>query len=42
MKIQMYDNSFSALSIDNRNEGPLLVALVAIVAAWSIVFLLGL
>ena len=42
MSIQMYDNFSSALPIDDRNERPLLVALVAIVAAWSIVFLLGL
>ena len=39
--IQMYDNFSSALPIDDRNERPLLVALIAIVAAWSIVFLLG-
>ena len=38
----MYDNFCSALPIDDRNERPLLVALIAIVAAWSIVFLLGL
>ena len=38
----MYDNFSSALPIDNRNEQSLLVALIAIVAAWSIVFLLGL
>ena len=42
MNIQMYDNLSSALPIDDRNERPLLVAFVAIVAAWSIVFLLGL
>ncbi len=42
MSIQMYDNLSSALPIDDRNERPLLVALIAIVAAWSIVFLLGL
>jgi hypothetical protein len=42
MNIQMYDNLSSAPPIDDRNERPLLVALVAIVAAWSIVFLLGL
>jgi hypothetical protein len=42
MSIQMYDNFSSALPIDDRNERPLLVALIAIVAAWSIVFLLGL
>ena len=41
-RIQMYDNFSSALPIDDRNERPLLVALIAIVAAWSIVFLLGL
>ena len=41
MSIQMYDNLPSALPIDDRNERPLLVALIAIVAAWSIVFLLG-
>jgi hypothetical protein len=40
--MQMYDNFSSALPIDDRNERPLLVALIAIVAAWSIVFLLGL
>ena len=40
--IQMYDNFSSAIPIDDRNERPLLVALIAIVAAWSIVFLLGL
>ena len=40
--IQMYDNFSSALPIDDRNERPLLAALIAIVAAWSIVFLLGL
>ena len=40
--IQMRDNLPSALPIDDRNERPLLVALVAIIAAWSIVFLLGL
>jgi hypothetical protein len=34
-----FDNS---LLIEDRNEHPLLVALVAIVAAWSIVLLLGL
>ena len=38
----MYDNFSSALSNDDRNERPLLVALIAIVAAWSIVFLLAL
>jgi hypothetical protein len=42
MSIRMYDNFSSALPIDDRNERPLLVALIAIVAAWSIVFLLGL
>ena len=42
MSIQMYDNFSSALPIDDRNERPLVVALIAIVAAWSIVFLLGL
>jgi hypothetical protein len=42
MSIAMYDNFSSALPIDDRNERPLLVALIAIVAAWSIVFLLGL
>jgi hypothetical protein len=42
MSIQMHDNFSSALPIDDRNERPLLVALIAIVAAWSIVFLLGL
>ena len=42
MSIQMYDNFSSALPIDDRNERPLLVALIAIVAVWSIVFLLGL
>ena len=36
----MYDNFSSALPIDDRNERPLVVALIAIVAAWSIVFLL--
>ena len=40
--IQVYDNLSSALPIDDRNERPLPVALIAIVAAWSIVFLLGL
>jgi hypothetical protein len=40
--IRVYDNLSSALPIDDRNERPLLVALIAIVAAWSIVFLLGL
>jgi len=34
-----FDNS---LLIEDRNERPLLVALVAIVAAWSVVLLLGL
>jgi hypothetical protein len=38
----MYGNFSSALLIDDRNERPLLVAFVAIAAAWSIVFLLGL
>ena len=38
--IQVYDNLSSALPIDDRNERPLLIALVAIVAAWSIAFLL--
>jgi hypothetical protein len=42
MNIEMYDNLSSTLQIDDRNERPLLVALIAIVAAWSIVFLLGL
>jgi hypothetical protein len=42
MNTQMYENLSSALPIDDRNERPLLVALIAIVAAWSIVFLLGL
>jgi len=42
MSTQMYDNLSSALPIDDRNERPLLVALIAIVAAWSIVFLIGL
>ena len=42
VSILMYDNLSSALPIDDRNERPLLVALIAIVAAWSIVFLLGL
>jgi hypothetical protein len=42
MSIQMYENFSSALPIDDRNERPLVVALIAIVAAWSIVFLLGL
>jgi len=42
MNIQMYDNLSYALPNDDRNERPLLVALVAIVVAWSIVFLLGL
>jgi hypothetical protein len=42
MNIQIYYNLSSALPIDDRNERPLLVALFAIVAAWSIVFLLGL
>jgi hypothetical protein len=37
----MYDNMSSALLIDNRNEGQLLVASIAIAAAWSIVLLLG-
>jgi hypothetical protein len=40
--IRVHDNLSSALPIDDRNERPLLVALIAIVAAWSIVFLLGL
>ena len=40
--IRVYDNLSSALPIDDRNERPLLVAFIAIVAAWSIVFLLGL
>jgi hypothetical protein len=40
--VVMYDNMSSALLIDDRNERPLLVALIAIAAAWSIVFLLGL
>ena len=42
MNVQMYDNLSSALPIDDRNERPLLVALIAFVAAWSIVFVLGL
>jgi hypothetical protein len=42
MSTQMYENLSSALPIDDRNERPLLVALIAIVAAWSIVFLIGL
>jgi hypothetical protein len=42
MSTQMYDNLSNALPIDDRNERPLLVALIAIVAAWSIVFLIGL
>jgi hypothetical protein len=42
MNIQMYDTFSSALPIGDRNERPILVALIAIVAAWSIVFLLGL
>ncbi len=40
--IQMYDNLSSGLLIDDRNERPLLDALIAIAAAWSVVFLLGL
>jgi hypothetical protein len=39
--VMMYDNMSSALLIDNRNERQLLVASIAIAAAWSIVFLLG-
>jgi hypothetical protein len=39
---QTYDSFLSALPIDDRNERPLLIALVAIVAAWSIAFLLAL
>ena len=39
--IQVYDNLTSALLIDDRHERPLLIALVAIVAAWSIAFLLA-
>ena len=42
MNTQMYDSFSSALPIGDRNERPLVVALIAIVAAWSIVFLLGL
>jgi hypothetical protein len=40
--VMMYDNMCSALLIDDRNERPLMVALIAIAAAWSIIFLLGL
>jgi hypothetical protein len=40
--IEAYNNFPSALPIDDRNERPLLIALVAIVAAWSITFLLAL
>jgi hypothetical protein len=40
--MQLYENLTSALPIDDRNERPLLIALVAIVAAWSIAFLLAL
>jgi hypothetical protein len=39
--IQLYDNLASALSMDDRNERPLLIAFVAIIAAWSVAFLLG-
>jgi hypothetical protein len=40
--VQFYDKLASAPPIDERNERPLLIALVAIVAAWSIAFLLAL
>jgi hypothetical protein len=40
--IQMWDSWCSALPIDDRNERPLLIALVAIAIAWSIPFFLGL
>jgi hypothetical protein len=40
--IPMYNNSSTGLLIDDRNERPLLIAFVAIAAAWSIVFLLAL
>jgi hypothetical protein len=40
--IRTYDDLACALPIDDRNERPLLIALVAIVAAWSIAFLLAL
>ncbi len=40
--IRMYDSLSSALLIDDRNERALLIALAAILAAWSIAFLFGL
>jgi hypothetical protein len=39
--IKTYDNWFIERPIDDRGERALLVALVAIVAAWSIAFLAG-
>jgi hypothetical protein len=38
----MYDSWSTALPVDDRAERPLLVALVAIVAAWSLTLLLAL
>jgi hypothetical protein len=40
--IGLYDNLSSAPLMDERDERALLIALVAIVAAWSIAFLFGL
>jgi hypothetical protein len=41
-KTRMYDSWSIALPIDDRDERPLLIALVAIVAAWSLALLLAL
>jgi hypothetical protein len=38
----MYDDWSTALPIDDGDERPLLIALVAIVAAWSLALLLAL
>jgi len=39
---RMYDDWSTALPIDDGDERPLLIALVAIVAAWSLALLLAL
>jgi hypothetical protein len=41
-RMRMYDSWSIALPIDDRDERPLLIALVAIVAAWSLALLLAL
>jgi hypothetical protein len=39
--IKTYEDWFTERPIDDRNERALLIAFVAIVAAWSIAFLVG-